>query len=469
MAFNSIQYAVFLALVVGFYRLLPRRGQNLLLLVASYVFYGFWDWRFLSLLIVSTMVDFLVGGAMPGADGRYRKFLLTTSMVVNLGILGFFKYFDFFADSFAQLLNDFGLNASVPTLQIILPVGISFYTFQTMSYTIDIYRREMEPTHDLLSFAVFVAFFPQLVAGPIERARRLLPQFEHDRPRVVKSQVQSGLYLIFIGLFKKVVLADAVAPFVEEAFAGSQTAGWLQLLIGVYAFSLQIYGDFSGYSSIARGSARLFGIELMVNFNQPYLSRNITQFWRTWHISLSTWLRDYLYIPLGGNRGSQLATYRNLMITMLLGGLWHGAGWEFVAWGFLHGLYLSVHRWFRLDGDASGVAVRWWREVPFVIVTFHLVALTWVFFRSASVSDAFDYLGGIFTLRTGPIPWEAILLTVPLLMISLVLDLAQRRGGSHEAIMRWPAPARGLAYSIMLVGFIIFSGQPTVPFIYFQF
>lgn len=469
MAFNSIQYAVLLAVVFVLNRLLPRRGQNVMLLVASYLFYAAWDWRFLSLLMVSTIVDFLVGGAMPGASEKNRKRLLTASMVVNLGILGFFKYFDFFADSFANLLNDLGFNASVPTLKIILPVGISFYTFQTMSYTIDIYRRQMEPTRDLLSFAVFVSFFPQLVAGPIERARRLLPQFELDRPKVGRAEIGSGLYLIFIGLFKKVVLADAVAPVVEKAFSNAGTAGWIQLLIGIYAFSLQIYGDFSGYSSIARGSARILGIDLVVNFNQPYLSKNITQFWRTWHISLSTWLRDYLYIPLGGNRGSQWLTYRNLMITMLLGGLWHGAAWVFVIWGFLHGLYLSVHRWFRRDNESGPPVLPRWRDIPFVVVTFHLVALAWVFFRSTSLSGAVSYLDGLFSLREGSIPWDDIALTVPLLGASLVLDIAQRAGRSHEAILRWPAVAKGVAYSIILLGLIIFSGQPTVPFLYFQF
>jgi D-alanyl-lipoteichoic acid acyltransferase DltB (MBOAT superfamily) len=469
MAFNSIQYAVLLAVVFVLNRLLPRRGQNVMLLVASYLFYAAWDWRFLSLLIVSTLVDFLVGGAMPGASEKNRKRLLTTSMVVNLGILGFFKYFDFFAESFANLLNDLGFNASTPTLKIILPVGISFYTFQTMSYTIDIYRRQMEPTRDLLSFAVFVSFFPQLVAGPIERARHLLPQFENDRSKVGRADIGSGLYLILIGLFKKVVLADAVAPVVEGAFSNAATAGWLQLLIGIYAFSLQIYGDFSGYSSIARGSARILGIDLMVNFNQPYLSKNVTQFWRTWHISLSTWLRDYLYIPLGGNRGSQWLTYRNLMVTMLLGGLWHGAAWVFVFWGFLHGLYLSVHRWVRRDGEKGDPVLPGWRDIPFVVVTFHLVALAWIFFRSTSMSDAFSYLDGIFSVREGPIPWDDIALTVPLLVASLVLDIAQRAGRSHEAILYWPAVARGAAYSIILLGLIIFSGQPTVPFLYFQF
>ncbi len=469
MAFNSVQYAILLSVVFILYRVLSRRGQNLLLLVASYIFYGFWDWRFLSLLLISTVVDYVVGLRMAGAEGARRRSLLFVSMATNLGILGFFKYFNFFADSAARVLETVGLEASFATLNIVLPVGISFYTFQTMSYTIDVYRRELEPTRDLLAFAVFVAFFPQLVAGPIERARRLLPQFEADRRPADLATIGSGLYLIFIGLFKKVVLADAVAPVVEESFANPGQAGWLQLLVGLYAFSLQIYGDFSGYSSIARGSARLLGIDLMVNFSQPYLSRNITQFWRTWHISLSTWLRDYLYIPLGGNRGRRWATQRNLMITMLLGGLWHGAAWVFVVWGFLHGLYLAAHRRFRARHEGGESDVPGWRDVPAIVATFHLVALSWIFFRSSSFTAALDYVVGLVTFRPGPVPVDALLLVGPLVAISFLLDFAQRHGRRHEAIQYWPAVARGFVYAGCFLLIVLFSGQPVVPFIYFQF
>ncbi len=307
MAFNSVQYLIFLALVVALYPLLRRRGQNVLLLLASYFFYGAWDWRFLSLLWISTATDFYVGRAMGHHDNdRTRRRLLLVSIVVNLGMLGVFKYYDFFTNSAAALMEAVGLGADWPTLHVLLPVGISFYTFQTMSYTIDVYRRRIEPTRDPLAFAVFVAFFPQLVAGPIERARHLLPQFGVRRRVARGNDLATALHLIGLGLFKKVVIADAVAPHVDKAFAGADSAGWITLVVGVVGFALQIYGDFSGYSHIARGSARLLGIDLMVNFNQPYLSRNITHFWRTWHISLSTWLRDYLYIPLGGNRGLEV-------------------------------------------------------------------------------------------------------------------------------------------------------------------
>ena len=471
MAFNSIQYAILLSVVFALYRVMKRREQNLLLLAASYLFYGFWDWRFLSLLWISTIVDFVVGKRMGSSDDPIvRKRLLITSMGVNLGILGFFKYFGFFAESAGELLAGLGLQADFATLRIVLPVGISFYTFQTMSYTIDIYRREIEPTNNLLGFAVFVAFFPQLVAGPIERAKHLLPQFLTDRPKVAASELGSGFLLIFIGLFKKVVIADALAPYVQETFDAAGTAGWMQLLVAVYAFSLQIYGDFSGYSSIARGSARLLGIDLMVNFNQPYLARNITHFWRTWHISLSTWLRDYLYIPLGGSRGNAVATQRNLMITMLLGGLWHGAAWTFVVWGGLHGLYLAVHRRFRHRSPKSETDPPTWRDVPAIVATFHLVALSWVFFRADSFTQAWDVLLGILGFRAADgIPYAGLALLVPAALAVLLIDLVQRRAGRHEGFVTIPAFARGVIYGAFFMAIVLFSGQEVVPFLYFQF
>ncbi len=471
MAFNSVQYAILLMVVFALYRVMKRREQNLLLLAASYLFYGFWDWRFLSLLWISTIVDFVVGKRMGASDDPVvRKRLLITSMAVNLGILGFFKYFGFFAESAGELLAGLGLEADFATLRIVLPVGISFYTFQTMSYTIDIYRREIQPTNNLLGFAVFVAFFPQLVAGPIERAKHLLPQFLTDRPKVAASELGSGLLLIFVGLFKKVVIADALAPYVQEAFDAAGTAGWMQLLVAVYAFSLQIYGDFSGYSSIARGSARLLGIDLMVNFNQPYLSRNITHFWRTWHISLSTWLRDYLYIPLGGSRGMAVATQRNLMITMLLGGLWHGAAWTFVVWGGLHGLYLAVHRRFRHRSPKSEMDPPTWRDVPAIVATFHLVALSWVFFRADSFTQAWDVLVGILGFRAADgIPFAGLALLVPAALAALFIDLVQRRTGRHDGFVTIPAFARGVVYGAFFMAIVLFSGQEVVPFLYFQF
>jgi D-alanyl-lipoteichoic acid acyltransferase DltB (MBOAT superfamily) len=432
------------------------------------VFYGWWDWRFLTLIWISTAVDYTVARLL-GRRDRGRRALLAVSIVVNLGLLGFFKYFGFFVDTAVTALDRLGFDASRPGLDIVLPVGISFYTFQTMSYTIDVYRRRIAPTRDLLSFAVYVAFFPQLVAGPIERAERLLPQFEHVRPRPDARRLASALMLIFLGLVKKVAIADALAPAVEDVFGRAGTAGWMELAAGAAAFSVQIYGDFSGYSSIARGSARLLGIDLVRNFDQPYLARNITYFWRTWHMSLSSWLRDYLYVPLGGNRAGRAATIRNLFITMLLGGLWHGAAWTFVVWGGLHGLYLSIHRLVRARSPGSATRMIGWRDVPAVSGTFALVALTWIPFRAASFGEALDYAAGLLTLRPGPVPVDALSLLVPAVVVILVLDLAQRSSGSHTVVLAWPAPARGLAYGLGLVALVVFSGQAAVPFLYFQF
>ncbi|MGI9647274.1 MAG: MBOAT family O-acyltransferase [Acidimicrobiia bacterium] len=474
MVFNSFEYAVFLPLVFILYWTVLRKRQNHLLLAASYLFYGWWDWRFLSLIIVSTFTDFFVARAINGSEEvTRRRLLMFVSVAVNLGILGFFKYFNFFIDSAAGLLDSAGLEPNLPTLTILLPVGISFYTFQTLGYTIDVYRRKMEPTDDLLSFAVYVAYFPQLVAGPIERASRLLPQIQRLRVRLAAPQVRSGLYLILLGLFRKVVIADGLAPMVNEAFGRSGSGDWLRLLLGVYAFSLQIYGDFAGYSAIARGSSRLLGIELMENFRQPYLARNITHFWRTWHISLSTWLRDYLYITIGGNRRGRIFTYRNLMITMLLGGLWHGAAWTFVVWGGLHGVYLAVHRSLRHKSPKAADDPFTVGDIVPALVTFHLVALSWIFFRADSFSQAWDYLLGIVTLR-GAVPdlvaaGDMLALLLPLGLMSFLIDLTQRQARSQTPTLEWPTLSRGLAYGVMILGLIVFTGGGTVPFIYFQF
>lgn len=470
MAFNSLQYAAFLPLVFVLYWTVLRKRQNALLLVASYIFYGSWDWRFLSLIWISTIADYTIARALGRSeDDNVRRRLVLASVGVNLGILGFFKYFNFFTDSATALLNGFGLETSPAFLNIILPVGISFYTFQTLGYTIDVYRREMEPTDNLLDFAVYVAFFPQLVAGPIERARRLLPQIEARRSLPRRDDLFSGVFLILLGLFKKVVIADGLAGSVNEAFARSETGGWVMLLVGLYAFSLQIYGDFSGYSNIARGTSRLLGIELMVNFEQPYLSRNITHFWRTWHISLSTWLRDYLYITLGGNRGGVNKTYRNLALTMLLGGLWHGASWNFVIWGGLHGLYLIGHRFMRDRAPKQANDPVKPRDILPILATFHLVCLTWIFFRADGFGQAWSYLTGILTLRAGAPDFRAISLLIPLGLMMLAIDLAQRQLGKQTAILTWSPVQRGLAFGVMVVGIVVFSGAAQVPFIYFQF
>ncbi|MET0490972.1 MAG: MBOAT family protein [Acidimicrobiales bacterium] len=475
MVFNSLQYLVFFPLVFAVYWQLKRRAQNVLLLLASWFFYAMWDWRFLGLMLLTTGVDFGVGRYLAMTeDEKKRKLAFGLSLGLNLTVLGFFKYFNFFVGSAADLLQTFGLDASEPTLRVLLPVGISFYTFHGISYTFDVFRRDIEPADDLLDFAVFVAFFPQLVAGPIGRAHLQLPQFEHERPPLRWEQARSGLCLILLGLFKKVAIADALAPFVDRTFTEPGRASWISLLGGAYAFALQIYGDFAGYSDVARGSSRLLGIELPLNFEQPYLSRNITVFWRTWHISLSNWLRDYLYIPLGGNRGSRAKTYRNLMLTMVLGGLWHGAAWTFVAWGTLNGLYLCAHRWFTERpggaGDAhNGIGRFTWRDVLPAIGTFQLVVFAWIFFRSASFAEAFDVITGILTLQGGVTEWGSLFLVGALGIVTIAIDIAQRNTDTHTPMLDLPPALQGALYGAFVVAIVLFSGGATVPFIYFQF
>jgi alginate O-acetyltransferase complex protein AlgI len=469
--FNSFEFAVFLPLVLLLYWRLGFKHQNRLLLAASYLFYGWWDPRFLGLLAATTIVDYWVGRWIANSeDDRIRKRILVISIVANLGVLGFFKYFNFFVDSAASALQSVGLNPSLPTLRIILPVGISFYTFQSMSYTFDVYRRRIPPARNLFDFALFVAYFPQLVAGPIERAQALLPQIVRPRQRPSSVQVSSGILLMLLGLFKKVAIADVMAPIVETAFANPGSSSSLSLLFGLYAFALQIYCDFSGYTDIGRGASRLMGIELMENFNQPYLSRNVTAFWRTWHISLSTWLHDYLYIPLGGNRKGRVATYRNLMIVMLLGGLWHGAAWTFVVWGGLHGLYLAAHRAFGKyvpRGYQGRVSLR--RDLIPILVTFHLVAIGWIFFRAESLTEAMGFLGGIVAARPGLPSVDTLILVGSALALIALIDLAQRNAADHEVMLRWRPSWQGLAYAGLLLAIVVFAGGPKTPFIYFQF
>lgn len=471
MLFNTLTYAVFLPVVLGLYWLLRHRQQNAVLLVASYVFYGVWDYRFLALIWISTLVDYTVGIALSRTDDEVkRKRMFLISVVANLGILGFFKYYGFFVTSFTGLLSNLGLEPNVPLFEVLLPVGISFYTFQTMSYTFDVFRRRMEPTRSLLDFATFVAFFPQLVAGPIERAANLLPQISEPRRRPSFDVFRSGLFLILLGLFKKVAIADAVAPIANDAFGNSGEVGSTTLVLGVLAFALQIYGDFSGYSDIARGSSRLFGIELMRNFEQPYLSRSITEFWRTWHISLSSWLHDYLYVPLGGNKHGRWATYRNLMLTMLLGGLWHGASWTFVIWGGAHGLLLALHRalgGYVPRGRPPSPRVR---DLPGILATFAGVSLLWVFFRADSLAGALDYFSGLVSWRAGAASLDDILLIGISIVFILTIDISQRITADHAVVARrWHPVPRGMAYAVMVLAVVMWSGGAAQQFIYFQF
>ena len=471
--FNSVAFFVFFPIVLGVYYCLTRRAQNTWLVAASYVFYGWWDWRFCGLLAFSTVLDYFCARSMPAAGKRGRRFLLLASLVVNLGILGFFKYCNFFVDSAGELLRTLGMQPNFPVLQVILPVGISFYTFQTMAYTIDVYRGRLAPTRDFTTMALYVSFFPQLVAGPIERAQHLMPQFESPR-RVNRSMLASGCLLILIGFCRKVAIADSIAPLVETAFSHPHSTNWTTLLAGAWLFSIQIYGDFAGYSDIARGTARLLGFELMENFNQPYFSTSITEFWRRWHISLSTWLRDYLYIPLGGNRHGTFNTYRNLLLTMILGGLWHGASWTFVVWGTLHGCYLAFHKW--LLGSKKAAMGQFHRggsikKTLCAVATFHLVMLTWIFFRCATLAESWDYLIGILTLRGGLELIQPYFIATAGFYVLLVLaiDIPQYRKENHTVMLEWPWPLRGVAYAVMLILIIILRPSHETPFIYFQF
>ncbi|MFC2176367.1 MBOAT family O-acyltransferase [Bacteroidota bacterium] len=478
MSFNSFEFAVFWTVVISIYWLMPLRLQNLLLLAASYVFYAGWDWRFLSLIMISTCVDYVAGlrihAATLAEDASSRtrgRIWLTASICTNLGLLGFFKYCNFFAESTVELFHAFGLEVSPVTLNIVLPVGISFYTFQTMSYTIDIYRRKMAPTRNFLDFALFVAFFPQLVAGPIERAAVLLPQITAKRS-FSTGQFTDGLHLIFWGLFKKVYVADNLAPFVDQVFAGNSATG-LEVLFGAYAFALQIYCDFSGYSDVARGCAKCMGLELMLNFNHPYVADSPSDFWRRWHISLSTWLRDYLYIPLGGNRQGAGRTCRNLMLTMLLGGLWHGAEWKFVVWGGYHGLLLilfhsSATRTTDNRGQTASLTSRVGRAGR-VFVMFHLTCLGWLIFRGQSVGQVSGMLQSLVTawapssLET---MWPLVIFGGPLLVVE-ILQLTARTDDLH-GLARVPDWAKCIAYSVLFYLFA-FHGAAAQSFIYFQF
>ena len=474
MLFNSWEFAVFFVGVLLLYRQLATRQQNVLLLVASYVFYGWWDWRFLSLIWISTIVDYLVARRLGESATTRRRAVLMISIVTNLGLLGFFKYFNFFVDSAAVLIESVGLHANLPMLRVVLPVGISFYTFQTLGYTIDVYRGKAKPETDPITFATYVAYFPQLVAGPIERATHLLPQLR--APRVVDSdRLASGALLILIGLTRKVAIADPLAGIVDRAFADPAVWGSADLVVAVAAFAVQIYCDFAGYSDIARGTSRMLGIELMQNFNHPYFATDITAFWHRWHISLSTWLRDYLYIPLGGNRGSRLFTYRNLMITMLLGGLWHGAAWTFVVWGGIHGVALVLHKMLTgtrpaqppAEGGARAPSTAH-RLLGWAICTI-VVLFAWIFFRAQTFGGAYEMIVGITSLRGG-LPEAATTMTFfALLALLLLIDIPQYRRGTHTAMIEWHWIVRGLVYAAFILLIVLLTPEDDVPFIYFQF
>jgi alginate O-acetyltransferase complex protein AlgI len=477
MLFNSLEFLVFFAFVFTLYCAFSHAWQNRLLLVASYFFYACWDYRFCSLMLLTTVADYFISHRVAAsADERLRKRWLLCSIVLNLGILGFFKYFNFFTESAHALLANFGIDVARPTLEIVLPVGISFYTFQEMSYVIDVYRKRIAPASSLPEFALFVSFFPQLVAGPIERSGNLLRQVQQPR-RLKWDACCEGTALIVIGLFKKIAVADVLAGFAQQSFANPSSCSAGMLLFGLYCFSFQIYADFSGYTDIARGVAKLLGFELMENFNQPYFAASITEFWHRWHISLSTWLRDYLYIPLGGNRFGTFNTYRNLFLTMLLGGLWHGAAWTFVIWGALHGIFLAIHKMLLGDKKSADAAASHPGYALFffkMLATFHLVALTWIFFRANSLADSWAYLSGLFGASSSEIlvrlDSDAVSqAAVTILALLFLIDIPQYLRRSHWALLSWPRPRRVLAFSCLVIWLIMIRGSENVPFIYFQF
>ena len=470
MLFNSLDFFVFVCIVFLLYTRLSLKKQNILILVSSYFFYGCWDYRFLSLIIISTLVDYWAGLRIhTEAKRKKRKIYLVLSVCTNLGILGFFKYFNFFISSAETILSYLGCDASGWRLHIILPVGISFYTFQTMSYTIDIYNRNIKPTHNIIDFAAFVAFFPQLVAGPIERASRLLPQIA--RPRVLTMEkCKQGVWLIVWGLFKKTVIADNLAEIVNPVFASQSHLNTGLVLISLYAFAFQIYCDFSGYTDIARGVARCMGIDLMVNFNLPYLAVNPSDFWRRWHISLSTWLRDYLYIPLGGNRKGRVRRNINLMTTMLLGGLWHGAAWTFVIWGAYHGVLLIIGRYIQAVGSRFPLNIVTESKVIKQIVMFHSICLGWLFFRAETMTQAIHMLKDAIT----NIAFDAQAINASIALVILCLPLwfvqwFQNRTEIIEAPLYFSLIPGCILFVIMGLMFITLGNNGGQAFIYFQF
>jgi D-alanyl-lipoteichoic acid acyltransferase DltB (MBOAT superfamily) len=468
MLFNSGVFFQFLAAFLLLYYLVRNRlwARNALLLGAGYLFYGWWDYRFLALLLATSLLDFYVGRGLAVCERpRGRRLLVACSLAGNLGMLGFFKYYNFFVDSFAALAARAGFAVEPRLLNVVLPVGISFYTFQTLSYTLDVYRREVPATRNLLNFLAYVSFFPQLVAGPIERATHLLPQFEQTRT-ITRPMLAEGVWLAIWGLFKKVVVADNLGPLVDLAY-GVRDPGAPLVLLGTLAFAGQIYGDFSGYSDIARGLARLLGFELRLNFNLPYLATSPRDFWRRWHISLSTWLRDYLYRPLGGNRKGPRRTHLNLLLTMLLGGLWHGAAWNFVLWGLWHGAALAIDRALR-RGAATPDTSRL-RSVLGWIGTLLVVGYGWLLFRAGSVGEVVALTRALAQWHVPVwLPNFALVLAVFSLPLAAVQGW-QWRAGDLLVPLRAPAAVRVLLEGALVLAIVTFWRRNGTPFIYFQF
>lgn len=482
MLFNSIEFAIFLPIVFLLYWFVFNKNirlQNFFIVAASFFFYGWWDWRFLLLMITSASVDFLVGIKLKHQqNNRKRKFLLIASLLVNLGILGFFKYFNFFVSNFVDAFSFFGFQLKVSTLKVVLPVGISFYTFQALSYTIDVYRKKLEPTLNAIDYFAYISFFPQLVAGPIERATNLLPQFYHKRT-FEYHQAIDGLRQILWGLFKKIVIADNASEYVNNIFSNYTHHSGSTLAFASIMFAFQIYCDFSGYSDIAIGTARLFGFSLMRNFAFPYFSRDIAEFWRRWHISLSTWFRDYVYIPLGGSQGSINNKIRNTMIIFIISGFWHGANWTFIIWGALNAIYfipLQIRDKNRiyLDIVAKGKTFPTLKELSSIIFTFALTTFAWIFFRSPSIEDALRFIYQIFSISFFTVPYyiwtskNIIFLLVIVMFIMLEWTGREQQYATQNLGLKWKKVFRFSYYYFILLLIYYFGGKEQ-QFIYFQF
>ena len=481
MLFNSTTFLIFLIIVfVVFWKTskYSLRWGNVVLLTGSYIFYGWWDWRFLILIIISSAIDFFIGNQIfKSKNHRNRKLLLIATISANLGMLFFFKYFNFFIDSFKTLFAPFAATDQWSTLNIILPVGISFYTFQTLSYTIDIYKRKTEPAQSPLSFFTFVAFFPQLVAGPIERARNLIPQFEIKRG-FSYSQGKSGLKLILWGLFKKMVIADQLAEIVNAVYASPENFNGWGIIIATFLFGFQIYCDFSGYSDIAIGTARLFGIELMTNFRTPYFSTSFREFWRRWHISLSTWFRDYVYIPLGGNRGGSINSARNIIITFLISGLWHGASVTFLIWGGIHGVLFTAEQFISANFSINSKL----RNLAGFVITFMSVNFAWLFFRAENWDHVEILIANILTPQTSDFnsflsllidsqhftaPGRMLLFVFP---VFVLIEILMGKKEFNNLLLNSPKYVRWGFYYAILFSILFFGVLNSAPqFIYFQF
>ncbi len=479
MLFNSLDFAVFLPIVFVLYWFMAKANlklQNLLIVLASYVFYGWWDYRFLSLILFSTLIDYFIGLRLNKTSLTInRKLLLWGSIGVNVGLLGFFKYYNFFIDNFTVAFSFFGKAISPNTLNIILPVGISFYTFQTLSYTIDVYKKKLKPTNNFVAFAAFVSFFPQLVAGPIERATNLLPQFYKKR-KFEYNKAVDGLRQILWGLFKKIVIADNCATYVNIIFDNYTEYSGSTLFLGGMFFAFQIYGDFSGYSDIAIGTARLFGFNLKQNFAFPYFSRDIAEFWRRWHISLSTWFRDYLYIPLGGSRGSKWNQVRNVFIIFLVSGFWHGANWTFIIWGGLNALYflpilLLKRNRINTNVVAENSLFPSIIEIFKMLATFILTVIAWIFFRSENIIQAFDYIYRIVdkTLLSIPIVRPSFLLVFIMFFLSVEWVGRKDAFAIEKFFFKKHKIIRMSFYAFLIFLIFMFVKTEGTVFIYFQF